>query len=78
MRLTGERGHSVRDLDERVAAVHAAVAGRSDLVGDVVSAYDDETGDITVEVAPRVPAADGGPAPAALVAELRAALPPQA
>ena len=75
VRVTGGTGHSVRELDERVAAVHAAVAGRRDLVSDVVSTYDPDTGAITVEAAPSHPAGQGGSDDEVLVERLWSGLP---
>lgn len=75
VRLVGDRGHSVHELDDRVTAVHAAVTARQDLVDDVVSSYDSESGLVTVVVVPRIPADAGGPAPPDLVAELLAGVP---
>lgn len=45
-------GHSSRQMDERIATVHKAVAAQKDLVNAVVSTYDESTGAVTVEVRP--------------------------
>lgn len=79
IRLVGERGHSVRELDERLEIVHSTISRRRDLVGDVSSTYDLETGAITVEVEPRdaARAAEAG-GTSALISRLRGGLPAQA
>jgi hypothetical protein len=77
--VKARRGHSVRELDSRLETVHMAVAGRKDLVDSVSSTYDQETGLISVEVAPkdRSIATDGSKS-ASLIANLTAGLPAQA
>lgn len=46
------RGFTETELDERVVKVHYAVRDQKDVVGEVASGYDIETGEITVIVEP--------------------------
>jgi hypothetical protein len=77
--VKAHRGHSVQELHSRLETVHMAVAGRKDLVDSVRSTYDQETGLISVEVAPkdRSIATDSSKS-ASLIANLTAGLPAQA
>jgi hypothetical protein len=77
--VKAHREHSVQELDSRLETVHMAVAGRKDLVDSVRSTYDQETGQISVEVAPkdRSIATDISKS-ASLIANLTAGLPAQA
>lgn len=48
--LRADRGFTEADLDRRLAEVHATVLGRRDLVAQVSSGYDVESGTIAVDV----------------------------
>lgn len=50
--VVGGRPWSIRELDERMIAVHRAISARSELVTSVSTTYDHETGSIATEVAP--------------------------